>query len=246
LGIRRATTLFGIGVGGAGMATVTAYTNLQTAALVQAAVIIAVLALVTAWQERPGERRFPWSPGSAQGIVAMTSFGMLITLLTELKRALSNRTTATLVFVAGTYALAEGLYDPLTVEFFVQELGWTADAWHGPEYPHVLLLPAFKGTLAFATVSLFSLYMKVSWTRDAATQFTVYMAMGNVGYAIGAKLNAWLPQVGFTPTLTDFYLVAGFLPIVPLLLLIGLDPDGVVTRKLTEQRRAAPALTGAT
>jgi hypothetical protein len=120
--------------------------------------------------------------------------------------------------------------------------GWTAEAWHGPAYPHVLLLPAFKGTMAFATVSLFSLYMKVSWTRAAATQFTVYMAMGNVGYAIGAKLNAWLPQAGFTPTLTDFYLVAGFLPVVPLLLLIGLDPDGVVARKLAEQRRAAPAL----
>jgi hypothetical protein len=109
----------------------------------------------------------------------------------------------------------------------------------------VLLLPAFKGTMAFATVSLFSLYMKVSWTRAAATQFTVYMAMGNVGYAIGAKLNAWLPQVGFTPTLTDFYLVAGFLPIVPLLLLIGLDPDGVVARKLAEQRRMALAVPGA-
>ena len=118
--------LFGIGVGGAGMATVIAFTNLQTAVLVQASVIIAVLALVIAWQERPGERRFPWSPGSAQGAVATASLGMLITV-TELKRALSNRTTATLVIVAGTYTMAEGLYDPLTVEFFVQELGWTAD-----------------------------------------------------------------------------------------------------------------------
>ena len=49
---------------------------------------------------------------------------------------------------------------------------------------------------------------------------------------------------GFTPTLTDFYLVAGFLPVIPLLLLIGLDPDGVVARKLAEQRRAGVALPG--
>ena len=286
--------LFGIGVGGAGMATVIAFTNLQTAVLLQAGIIIAVLALVIAWQERPGERRFPWSIGSAQAAATTTSLGMLITL-TELKRALSNRTTAALVMVAGAYTLTEGLYDPLTVEFFVQELGWTADrfarasgtwgtlaelfgailggyasdrfgrrrmaaaglasmsvvlltfgwtvgTWHGPGYPHVLLLPAFKGTLAFATVSLFSLFMRVSWTRAAATQFTVYMSMSNVGYAIGAKLNAWLPQAGFTPTLTDFYLVAGCLPLIPLVLLIGLDPDGVVARKLAEQPRAAPAL----
>jgi len=104
------------------MATVIAYTNLQTAVLVQAAIIMAVLALVIAWQERPGERRFPWSIGSAQAAATTTSLGMLITL-TELKRALSNRTTAALVMVAGAYTLTEGLYDPLTVEFFVQELG---------------------------------------------------------------------------------------------------------------------------
>ena len=61
-----------------------------------------------------------------------------------------------------------------------------------------LLLPTFKGTLAFATVSLFSLYMKVSWTRAAATQFTLYMALSNLGYAVGAKLNAWPAAAGLT------------------------------------------------
>lgn len=288
--------LFGIAVGGAGMATVIAMTSLKTAVLLQAGMIMVVLGLVIAWLERPGERRFPWSDGSAQAAGGRSSFGPMITAR-ELTRALSSRTTATLVLVAGTYAIAEGIYDPLTVEFFVQELGWTADSfaraqgtwgvigelcgailggflcdklgrrriaafglasmmvvllafgltaqsWYTPDYLHVLLLPTFKGTLAFATVSLFSLYMKVSWTRAAATQFTLYMAMANLGYAFGAKLNTWLEAAGFGMGLADFYLLAGIVPIVPLVLLVGLDPDGVEARKLTELRQVAPATAG--
>jgi PAT family beta-lactamase induction signal transducer AmpG len=88
---------------------------------------------------------------------------------------------------------------------------------------------------------MFSLYMKVSWTRAAATQFTLYMTMGNVGYAIGAKLNAWLELTGLPLSIADFYLIAGLLPIFPVLLLIGLNPDGIEERKLREQRSLALA-----
>jgi hypothetical protein len=86
--------------------------------------------------------------------------------------------------------------------------------------------------------------MKVSWTRAAATQFTVYMAMGNVGYALGAKLNGWVELTGYSPSLADLYVLGGLLPIIPLLLLVGLDPDGVVTRRQAEQPPPVPASTG--
>lgn len=292
-GMMWGSKLFGIAVGGAGMASVIAATSLATAVFVQAGLVMIVLGLVVAWRERPGEKLLPWTCGSAQGDVARSSFGVMITAQ-ELRRALSTRTTATLVLVAGTYAIAEGLYDPLTVEFFVQQLGWSAEkfaqaqgtlgvlgelagallggflcdrfgrrliatlgflgmiatllafgltssAWDQPNYMHVLLLPCFKGSLAFTTVSLFSLYMKVAWTRAAATQFTLYMTMGNVGYAIGAKLNAWLPLGGLSLNIADFYVIAGVLPILPVLLLIGLDPDGIEQRKLREHRILAHA-----
>jgi len=289
-GMMWGSKLGGIAFGGAGMATVIASTSLHTAVLLQAALVLGVMGIVIAWRERPGEKLLPWTKGQASPGRAGTAFGPVITLR-ELKRALSTRTTFMLVLVAATYIVAEGLYDPLTVEFFVQQLGWSAqrfsvaqgtwgvmgeltgallggflcdrygrrrmarlgflmmgatlitfgltlEAWGGSQYPHVLLLPAFKGSVAFTTVSMFSLFMRVSWTRAAATQFTLYMAMGNVAYATGAKLNTWLELTGWSVSFADLYVLGGLLPIIPLLLLSRLDPDGVVARRRAEERLA--------
>jgi PAT family beta-lactamase induction signal transducer AmpG len=287
-GMMWASKLAGIAFGGAGMGIVIARTSLQTAVVLQAILILVVLVLVVTWLERPGEKRFPWSEGSAQGTVGQHSFGVMITA-SELRRALSTRTTLMLLVVAAFQPAAWGLFDPLAVETFVQELGWsaerlsraqgtwgvlgelagalaggylcdrlgrrriaglgcvlmsaalatfalTADAWTRPDFPAVWLLPAFKGSLAFATVACFSLFMKVSWTRAAATQFTLYMAMGNVGYALGAKLNSWIEAAGLDLSLPGFFLVGAALPLVALPFLFGLDPDGVAARRRLEQQ----------
>ncbi len=292
-GMMWGSKLFGVAFGGAGMATLIAWTNLNTAVVTQAVITLAILTLVIAWQERPGEKRFPWSAGHAEGVVRQQTFGVMITL-SELRRALSTRTTAVLMVLAAVYPMCEGLYDPLTVEVFVQDFGWsaaefaraqgtwgvigeligaltggylcdklgrrrmaalgfvlmsavlftfaaTASSWHAAGFPAVLLLPAFKGTLAFATVSLFSLFMKVSWTQAAATQFTLYMALSNLGYATGAKLNAWPEALGFSLDLPDYYLVAAVIPLLALIFLIGLDPDEVEARRHRENRDLAVA-----
>ena len=117
--------------------------------------------------------------------------------------------------------------------------GLTAGAWFEPGYPHVILLPAFKGFLAMLTVSMFSLYMKISWTKAAATQYTLYMAANNVGYAIGAKLLAWLEYFGYRLDTADFYVLAGAMPILPLLLLTRLDPAAVERRKIADREALA-------
>ena len=285
--------LAGVALGGAGMAWVIAATNIQTAVVLQALITLSILGLVIAWLERPGERRFPWSAGTAQANPARGNFGLMITL-TELRRALSNRTTAKLLLIAAVYVMVEGLYDPLTVEFFVQRLEWSAERfataqgtlgvigelvgaltggylcdrygrrlmagigmlamatvmllfgatsmfWDAAWYPHVALLPAFKGTLAFTTVCLFSLFMKVCWTRAAATQFTLYMAMANLGYALGAKSNSWISLTGLDWGLAEFYLFGGTLPLLSVLLLRGLDPDSVEARRRAEQQALEPS-----
>ncbi len=283
--------LLGVAVGGAGMGIVAARWGIPTAVLIQAVMVLAVLAVVVAWPERAGEKRLPWSAGSPQGPGVARDFGPLITLK-ELKRAFSNRTTATLLLFGIIHVSADGLFYPLTTEFFVQGLGWSAEqfsraqgTWgvlgelvgaltggylcdrYGrrrmaalglvllaasmgafgvfladsfePGGAHVVLLPAFKGAMAFSTVAMFSLYMKVSWTTAAATQFTMYMAMGNLGFALGAKLLTWLDLAGYDLRLDQLYLLGGLLPLVALVLLIGLDPDGVERRKIAEREALA-------
>jgi len=120
----------------------------------------------------------------------------------------------------------------------------TSSYWSYESYPRALIIPLFKGCLAFTTVSLFSLYMKISWTRAAATQFTLYMAMSNVGYALGARLNSlntWIDRwegsfailQGFTLVEADFYLITGVVTLFPLAFLFFLDPDSVARQKIT-------------
>jgi len=276
IGFMWASKLIGISAGGAGLAIVISRTSLEVAIGIQALVICAVCVLVIAVRERSGERLFPWSVGSAQQVSGTGQAGLSRTLL-NLKQALSTRITFTLCLIAVTAFICEGLYDPLTTEFFVQKLGWsaerfattigtwgvtgemigalsggylasryagksvalfgigfvmltmllfslTASSWESPGYPHHWLLPAFRGGIAFTTVCLFSLYMKFCWTPAAATQFTLYMALNNIGYSIGAKLNSWLPAWGLSLSYEQFYLLGGVLPAVALLILLTIDP----------------------
>ena len=87
---------------------------------------------------------------------------------------------------------------------------------------------------ALTTVSLFALFMKISWTTAAATQFTLYMMILNIGYACGPMLT----RLGLDYTQT--YLLCAGLAIMPLAVLPLLDPESVVRRKQSETYDVLP------
>jgi len=111
--------------------------------------------------------------------------------------------------------------------------------WSGPHYPAALFILVVQGAIAMTAVSSFSLYMKISWTAAAATQFTVYMALSNLGYAAGPMLTRLRLD---DPT---SYLAAAVVALLPVPLLFLLRPDGVEARRKaehaeqTERSRAA-------
>jgi len=96
---------------------------------------------------------------------------------------------------------------------------WTT-TWFATAY--LVAAPAF---LALGTVSALSLFMRISWTRAAATMFTSYMALLNVGDSIGKGLLASHLRESYDYP-TCFYLV-GLIGIIPLALLTWMDPRDV-------------------
>ncbi len=101
----------------------------------------------------------------------------------------------------------------------------TSDMWTERGYPLVAFFLVLETGFALTSVSLFSLFMKISWTTAAATQFTLYMTILNMGNACGPLLT----RLGLDYSQT--YLLCAGLAMVPLALLPLLDPESVVRRK---------------
>jgi PAT family beta-lactamase induction signal transducer AmpG len=109
--------------------------------------------------------------------------------------------------------------------------GLTSSWWSSPSYPLALFIVVIQGSIAMTAVCAFSLFMKISWTAAAATQFTVYMAISNLGYAAGPMLTRL--QLDDPSS----YLAAAVVAALPIPLLFFLRPDAVVARKVAEELR---------
>ena len=97
------------------------------------------------------------------------------------------------------------------------------------EWSPAWIVPVFKGLVAFQTVSLFSLYMKISWTSAAATQFTLYMAVSNFGTYFGNEISRIESLSRF-----DLFLTSGVCSFIPLLLIVTLKPDQIKEMAIKE------------
>jgi len=75
--------------------------------------------------------------------------------------------------------------------------------------------------LAVLSVSLFSLFMSISWPKVAATQFTTYMALLNLSNTIGSYAAG---QLSLSLSIAQILVVAGVLQILVAIPVLFIDP----------------------
>ena len=97
--------------------------------------------------------------------------------------------------------------------------GLWSTAWFTTLY--LVLAPALWAVVG---VSFLSFSMRITWTRSAATIFTTYMTLSNVGHVIGNWMAGPVREV-FSYEHT--YLASGLMIIVPILLLPLVRPAQV-------------------
>lgn len=80
------------------------------------------------------------------------------------------------------------------------------------------------GVLAIGSVGFLSMAMRISGTKSAATMFTIYMTVSNIGHVLGNWLVGPLrAQLSYQQT----FWTAGIAMLLPLLLLILVKPPGL-------------------
>jgi PAT family beta-lactamase induction signal transducer AmpG len=65
---------------------------------------------------------------------------------------------------------------------------WVAAPWWDQRSVVVAFIVGFYTLYCFFTISVFATAMQLCWKRVSATQFTLYMAVSNLGLAVGAWL----------------------------------------------------------
>ena len=85
--------------------------------------------------------------------------------------------------------------------------------------------------LSLATVGKFSLFMKVSWSRVAGTQFTAYMAMINASRILGNRLAGPIDEQF---EYSEIFLLCGIFSVLISFLLPFIKPDQ--TQSLLESK----------
>jgi len=134
-----------------------------------------------------------------------------------------------------TMVLGLGAYGMLGIGFGLFSHLW-GDAWFATAF--LILLPI---TNAFGSVAFFSMAMRISWTRSAATVFTTMMALGSLGHVFGGWLIGLLRD-NFGLSYQEVFWTGGSLMIIPLVLLLAVTPKQVDEMKAVEISSAERAL----
>jgi MFS family permease len=113
-----------------------------------------------------------------------------------------------------------GLYGLMAAVFAMLPSLWS-HTWFAGGY--LFLNPC---VLAMGAVGFLSMGMRIAWTKAAATVFTVYMTMSNVGHVLGNGCVGILRE-GWQLSYEQTLWVAAFSMWLPLLLLPLVNPERV-------------------
>lgn len=125
-------------------------------------------------------------------------------------------------------ALGFGAYGLMHVIFGLCPGLWN-ERWFTSGY--LILNP---GALAVGSVGFLALAMNVSWTRAAATMFTIFMTLSNMGHVAGNLLAGRMRdhhQLSYEAS----FVIAGALTLVPLALLWLVDVNSVTAKRAEPQ-----------
>ena len=277
-GLMWGSKLVGKAVGAYGMALVIDGWGLTASVWVQFAILSLIMYLPFLILERPGEKRFPWSSGKAQGVETTSNFRNPLDVGRNLLQGYSLVTTAAFLGFGVMHNIGWGIVEVVTKPLYIQELGWDfveysrTSGFYGVIAELLLALiggfvadrfgrrkvitagyggygvlaivfalsPSLwqhrwftegylilnQGLLAMGAVGFLSMGMKISWTKAAATMFTVYMTLSNVGHVIG---NWIVEPLTAPPSLSHetIFLVAGLACIGPLAFIFFVRPATV-------------------
>lgn len=113
--------------------------------------------------------------------------------------------------------------------------GLYTDLWHY-RWLTISYLLVSEGLVAIGSVAFLSMAMRITWTQSAATMFTTYMTISNVGHVLGNWLaGRVLESLGYHGT----FVFAAAASILPLFLLMGVEPMKVDVHKFAESEAEA-------
>jgi PAT family beta-lactamase induction signal transducer AmpG len=141
-------------------------------------------------------------------------------VLTEMTGALLGGFLADRIGRRKVMTIGFGLFGLLTACFAAFPEHWDK-SWFAGGY-----LLFYPGVLAIGSVGFLSMGMRITWTKAAATIFTVYMTVSNIGHVIGNKLVGPLSDSYDFTYAQSFWFAAVALGL-PLLLLPLVNPERV-------------------
>lgn len=172
--------IVGKGLGASGSALVMHQWGFNAAVLVQFGVLLLIMLFPLLMIERPGDKRFPWSPDQATVTTSNTRIVSPIRILKDLFRAFSLRSTAVFLVFALIASTSEGLVDINTKPFYTKELGWT--------------FVNFSNVIGVSVVSQMIGAFGGGWLSDRlGRNFTMVFGLGlygllTIGFAISPSL----------------------------------------------------------